>query len=57
MNAPSSIAEAPTHVRWSVIREISLRMTRMYWHRSVTWMPSSFSTAEQNPKLLMRGET
>ena len=57
MNAPSSIAEAPTQVRWSEMREISLRITRMYWHRSVTWMPRSFSTAEQNPKLLMRGET
>ena len=57
MKAPSSIAEAPTHVRWSEIREISLRITRMYWHRSVISMPRSFSTAEQNPKLLISGET
>ena len=29
------MAEAPTHVRWSQIREISLMITRMYLHRSV----------------------
>jgi len=47
VNAPSSIAEAPMHVRWSQIREISDMMTRMYLHRSVTSMPRSFSTAAQ----------
>ena len=45
MKAPSSIAEAPTQVRWSLTREISLTMTRMYLQRSVISMPSSFSTA------------
>ncbi len=49
--------EAPTHVRWSQIREISDITTRMYWHRSVMSMSSSFSTAEQYPKLLISGET
>ena len=43
--APSSMAEAPMHVRWSQIREISLMTTRMYLQRSVTSMPSNFSTA------------
>ena len=46
MKAPSSMVPAPTHVRWSQIREISLMITRMYWHRSVISMPSSFSMAE-----------
>jgi hypothetical protein len=32
-------------------------ITRMYWQRSVISMPSSFSTAEAYPKLLIRGET
>ena len=44
--APTSMAEAPTQVRWSQIREISLMITRMYLHRSVISMPRSFSTAE-----------
>jgi hypothetical protein len=39
------MAEAPIHVRWSHTREISLMITRMYWQRSVTSMPRSFSTA------------
>jgi hypothetical protein len=43
VKAPSSIAEAPTQVRWSVTREISEAMTRMYWPRSGTVMPASFS--------------
>ncbi len=47
MKAPSSMEAAPTQVRWSQIREISLMITRMYLHRSVTSMPSSFSIAEQ----------
>ena len=40
------MALAPTHVRWSQIREISLMITRMYLQRSVISMPRSFSTAE-----------
>ena len=51
------MAEAPTQVRWSQIREISDMITRMYWHRSVTSMPRSFSTAEAYPKLLISGDT
>ena len=47
VKAPSSMALAPTQVRWSQIREISLMITRMYLHRSVMSMPRSFSTAEQ----------
>ena len=45
--APSSIAEAAMQVRWSVMRDTSLMITRMYWQRSVISMPSSFSTAPQ----------
>ena len=45
MKAPSSMAEAPMHVRWSHTREISDMIVRMYLHRSVTSMPRSFSTA------------
>ena len=44
-------------VRWSVMRETSLISTRMYFVRSVTSIPASFSTAAQYPKLLMSGET
>jgi len=57
VKAPSSMAEAPTHVRWSQIREISDMITRMYLHRSVTSMSRSFSTAEAYPKLLISGDT
>ena len=46
MKAPSSMDEAPTHVRWSQTREISDIAVRMNLHRSVTSIPSSFSTAE-----------
>lgn len=59
MNAPSSIADAPTHVRWSVMRDISLTITRMYsarrGMRGVSSM--SFSTAIAQPQLLIIGET
>ena len=57
MKAPSSMAEAPTQVRWSQIREISDMITRMYLHRSVTSTPRSFSTADAYPKLLISGDT
>ena len=40
------MADAPMHVRWSQMREISLMITRMYLQRSVTSIPSSFSTQE-----------
>ena len=42
-----SMAPAPRHVRWSVRRDISPTMTRMYCARSGTRsvMPISFSTA------------
>ena len=56
-NAPSSMAEAPIQVRWSQIREISLMSTRMYWQRSGTSSPISFSTPAANAKLLISGET
>ena len=45
MKAPSSMDDAPTHVRWSQTREISDMIVRMYLQRSVTSMPSNFSTA------------
>jgi hypothetical protein len=47
VNAPSSIAEAPMQVRWSVMRETSLTITRMYSARGgiLPVSPSSFSTA------------
>jgi hypothetical protein len=57
VNAPSSIEPAPMHVRWSHTREISDMIVRMYLHRSVTSIPSSFSTAAAYAKLLMSGET
>ena len=59
MNAPSSIADAPTQVRWSVIRDISLTITRTYSARRGTSpvSPISFSTAIAQPTLLIIGET
>ena len=59
MNAPSSIADAPTHVRWSVIRDISLTITRTYSARggSLPVRPISFSTTIAQPTLLIIGET
>ena len=43
--APNSMALAAMAVRWSVIREISDMITRMYFARSVISRPSNFSTA------------
>ena len=59
MTAPSSIADAPTHVMWSVIRDSSLTMTRMYSARlGMLWVnPISFSAAIAQPTLLIIGET
>ena len=47
VKAPSSIALAPRQVRWSLMRDTSPTMTRMYCARSGIFlsMPSSFSTA------------
>jgi hypothetical protein len=45
VNAPSSIAMAPVHVRWSLMRASSPSAMRYHWQRSGTTMPQSFSTA------------
>ncbi len=45
--APQSIPAAPSHSRWFNTRVISANMTRMYWARIGTSMPSIFSTARQ----------
>ncbi len=45
VKAPSSIAIAPSQVRWSLIRASSPRAIRYHWHRSGTTRPQSFSTA------------
>ena len=45
--APTSSACAPSHSRWFSIRVISSNITRMYWARTGTSMPSSFSIARQ----------
>ena len=59
MKAPSSIAEAPMHVRWSVRRETSLTITRTNSARRgrLPVRPSSFSAAIAKPTLLIIGET
>ena len=39
VNAPSSIAMAPVHVRWSLMRASSPSAMRYHWQRSGTAMP------------------
>ena len=39
MNAPRSSAAAPVQSRWSLIRDSSPMITRMYWQRLVSSMP------------------
>ncbi len=43
--APISMAVAPLQVRWSVMREISLMITRANWARRGGSTSNSFSTA------------
>ena len=57
VKAPVSSPIAPRHSRWSVIRDSSLTITRMYWQRGGASMPSSFSTARCQATLLDIGET
>ena len=56
VNAPVSSPMAPRQSRWSVIRDSSAMMTRMYWQRGGTSMPISFSTARCQATLLDIGE-
>src|SRR5579859_5329524 len=44
VKAPSSIAIAPSHVRWSLMRASSPSAMRYHWHRSGTAISQIFST-------------